>query len=78
MTQYLPVKCKFESDLLFIYPTINGVEYECVFDTGNGLGILILQKSVTQNCIIEILLLFLYSDTMLFNILLNEVCNVIS
>lgn len=40
-TEYLPVKCKFENDVLFVYPTINGVEYECIFDTGNGQGILI-------------------------------------
>ena len=48
-TQYLPVKCKFESDLLFIYPTINGIEYECVFDTGNGQGILIQDAQRVEN-----------------------------
>lgn len=48
-TQYLPVKCKFESDLLFVYPTINGVEYECVFDTGNGQGILIQDAQRVEN-----------------------------
>ena len=48
-TQYLPVKCKFESDLLFVYPTINGFEYECVFDTGNGQGILIQDAQRVEN-----------------------------
>lgn len=48
-TQYLPVKCKFESDVLFIYPTINGVEYECIFDTGNGQGILIQDAQRVEN-----------------------------
>ena len=48
-TQYQPVKCMFESDLLFVYPTINGVEYECVFDTGNGQGILIQDAQRVEN-----------------------------
>ena len=48
-TEYLPVKCKFENDVLFVYPTINGVEYECIFDTGNGLGILIQDAQRVQD-----------------------------
>ena len=46
---YLPVKCKFEHDVMFVYPTINGVEYECIFDTGNGNGILILDAQRVEN-----------------------------
>lgn len=46
---YLPVKCKFEHDVLFVYPVINGVEYECMFDTGNGNGILILDAQRVEN-----------------------------
>lgn len=47
-TVYLPVKCKFERDVLFIYPTINGVEYECLFDTGNSGGIILLDAQRTE------------------------------
>ena len=46
---YLPVKCKFEHDVMFVYPTINGVEYECMFDTGNSGGILVLDAQRVEN-----------------------------
>ena len=46
---YLPVKCKFEHDVMFVYPIINGVEYECIFDTGNGNGIIILDAQRVEN-----------------------------
>lgn len=50
-TAYLPVKCKFDEKLnvLFVYPVVNGVEYECVFDTGNGGSILIQDKQRVEN-----------------------------
>ena len=48
-TQYLSVKCKFENDVLFVYPVINGVEYECIFDTGNGQGLLIQDAQRVEN-----------------------------
>lgn len=46
---YLPVKCKFEHGVMFVYPIVNGVEYECLFDTGNGNGILILDAQRVEN-----------------------------
>ena len=48
-TEYVPVKSKFEKGVLFVYPIINGVEYECMFDTGNGNGILILDAQRVEN-----------------------------
>lgn len=48
-TEYVPVKSKFKIGLLFVYPTINGVEYECLFDTGNGSGILIMDAQRVEN-----------------------------
>ena len=43
--EYIPVKCRVAETIytkqMFVYPVINGVEYECIFDTGNGGGILI-------------------------------------
>ena len=48
-TEYVPVKSKFDNGVLFVYPTINGVEYECIFDTGNGNGILIQDAQRVEN-----------------------------
>ena len=48
-TGYIPVKCKLKKNVLFIYPVINGVEYECIFDTGNGAGILLKDKQRVKN-----------------------------
>ena len=42
-TEFIPIKCKFDMDVLFVYPRINGVEYECIFDTGNGAAGFLLQ-----------------------------------
>ncbi len=49
--EYIPVKCKLDNvlNILFIYPIINGVEYECVFDTGNDGGILIKDEQRIEN-----------------------------
>ena len=33
---FVPVKCAMRRNALWVYPQINGVEYECIFDTGNG------------------------------------------
>ena len=33
---FVPVKCAMKRNVLWVYPQINGVEYECIFDTGNG------------------------------------------
>ncbi len=35
-TGFVPVKCTYEQRVLWVYPQINGVEYKCIFDTGNG------------------------------------------
>ena len=40
-TEFIPVKCKYYLNVLWVYPRINGVEYECIFDTGNGGGIVL-------------------------------------
>lgn len=50
-TEYVPVKCKYDEMLkiLFVYPVINGIEYECIFDTGNGGGILIKDAQRVEN-----------------------------
>lgn len=42
-TEFIPIKCKFYRDVLWVYPRINGVEYECIFDTGNGAAAFLLQ-----------------------------------
>ncbi len=42
-TEFIPVKCKYEMNVLWVYPRINGVEYECIFDTGNGAAAFLLQ-----------------------------------
>lgn len=50
-TEYISVKCKFDKKLnvMFVYPVINGEEYECVFDTGNGGSVLILDAQRVEN-----------------------------
>lgn len=35
-TGFVPIKCTIKKDVLWVYPQIGGVEYECIFDTGNG------------------------------------------
>ena len=42
-TEFIPIKCKFNLNVLWVYPRINGVEYECIFDTGNGAAGILLQ-----------------------------------
>ena len=42
-TEFIPIKCKLYRDVLWVYPRINGVEYECIFDTGNGAAAFGLQ-----------------------------------
>ena len=43
---YKSIKCKFkwQENLLYVYPVVNGIEYECLFDTGNN-GYLILKNN---------------------------------
>ena len=41
-TEFIPVKCKYHKNVLWVYPRINGVEYECIFDTGNGAASFVL------------------------------------
>lgn len=50
-TEYFPVKCKLDKmqNVLFVYPIINGIEYECIFDTGNSGGILIKDEQKIEN-----------------------------
>lgn len=40
---YVPVKCTLEKNALWVYPQIDGVEYKCIFDTGNGRAGFILK-----------------------------------
>ena len=42
-TEFIPIKCKLYRDVLWVYPRINGVEYECIFDTGNSAAAFLLQ-----------------------------------
>ena len=35
-TGFVPIKCEMRKFVLWVYPQIDGVEYECIFDTGNG------------------------------------------
>ena len=42
-TEFIPIKCKFYLNVLWVYPRINGVEYECMFDTGNAAAGILLQ-----------------------------------
>ena len=42
-TEFIPIKCKYKMNVLWVYPRINGVEYECIFDTGNGAAAFLLQ-----------------------------------
>ena len=41
-TEFIPIKCKYHMKVLWVYPRINGVEYECIFDTGNGAASFVL------------------------------------
>ncbi len=41
-TEFIPVKCKFDMNVMWVYPRINGVEYECIFDTGNSAAAFLL------------------------------------
>lgn len=45
-TEFIPIKCKLYRDVLWVYPRINGVEYECIFDTGNGAAAFLLQDEL--------------------------------
>ena len=42
-TEFIPIKCEYKMNVLWVYPRINGVEYECIFDTGNGAAAFLLQ-----------------------------------
>lgn len=42
-TEFIPIKCKSNMNVLWVYPRINGMEYECIFDTGNGAAGIVLQ-----------------------------------
>ena len=42
-TEFIPIKCKFNMGVLYVYPRINGMEYECLFDTGNSAAGIVLQ-----------------------------------
>ena len=50
LTGYKPVKCKFSwlTHRIFIYPKINGLEYRCLFDTGN-VGFISIKKDKENN-----------------------------
>lgn len=42
-TEFIPIKCKYEKNVMWVYPQINGVEHECIFDTGNGAAPFLLK-----------------------------------
>lgn len=47
---FVPVKCAMKRNALWVYPQINGVEYECIFDTGNGnTGFLLKDEQRVKN-----------------------------
>ena len=47
---FVPVKCAMKRRALWVYPQINGVEYECIFDTGNGnAGFLLVDEQRIEN-----------------------------
>ena len=47
---FVPIKCAMKRNALWVYPQINGVEYECIFDTGNGnTGFLLKDEQRVKN-----------------------------
>ena len=47
---FVPIKCRLNRGVLFVYPKVNGVEYECIFDTGNGnCGFLLKDEQRIEN-----------------------------
>lgn len=49
-TGFVPIKCAMKRNALWVYPLINGVEYECIFDTGNGnAGFLLVDEERIEN-----------------------------
>lgn len=47
---FVPIKCAMRRNALWVYPQINGVEYECIFDTGNGnAGFLLVEEQRIEN-----------------------------
>lgn len=50
LTGYKPIKCKFDwrTHRFFVYPKINGLEYKCLFDTGN-VGYISIKKDKERN-----------------------------
>ena len=47
---FVPIKCAMKRNALWVYPQINGVEYECIFDTGNGnAGFLLKNEQRIEN-----------------------------
>ena len=49
-TGFVPIKCEMRKFVLWVYPQINGVEYECIFDTGNGsTGLLMKDEQRVKN-----------------------------
>ena len=47
---FVPIKCAMKRRTLWVYPQINGVEYECIFDTGNGnAGFLLVDEQRIKN-----------------------------
>ena len=49
-TGFVPIKCEMRKFVLWVYPRIDGVEYECIFDTGNGnTGFLLKDEQRVKN-----------------------------
>ena len=47
---YSPVKCEFlAQSIAFVYVTVDGVEYKCLFDTGNQMGLLLDNSDRLKN-----------------------------
>ena len=50
ITEYLPVRCRRDlRGVLFVYLNIDGVERECIFDTGNSSGILLKDENRVEH-----------------------------
>ena len=48
-TEYVPVKCRTHYGVMLISLKVNGVEHECIFDTGNSGAILLKDGQRTEN-----------------------------
>jgi hypothetical protein len=45
LNQYQQIKSKFKLGVMFVYVEVNGIEYECLFDTGNRYNLILKGKT---------------------------------